>query len=169
MKFLLLAILVINPAFSQTPHHGHENHAEVKRKDLAESEKKVILDVLKKNDDLFNAFLKKDGAQVEKLAKELHAIVSKAESKVLSGVKKESQNLLSLKAGNSNEKNLASYESFINPLIEVVKTHNVGDKYNVFSCPMVKKSWLQDVAVNKDVKNVYAMDMLECGTQETHF
>lgn len=169
MKFMLLALLAFDPVFAQTVHHGHSMHAEVKRKDINASDKKVILDILNRNDELFNAFLRKDGNAIEKSASELHAVVLKANSKVFVSLKNESRKLLNIKFKNSNESNLSEYEGFLNPLVEIVKSYNVGEKFNVFHCPMVKKSWIQNVVINKEVKNVFAMEMLECGSQETNF
>lgn len=169
MKILLITMLLMGQAYAQHSHHGSAHSLEVKRKSLNENDKKLVLEVLEKNDELFNAFLKKDSKQVEKTALDLNLIISKSSSAVLSSVKKQASKLSGIKSKNSNESNLTLYEQFLNPLIEIVKSNEVGNKFNVFNCPMVKKSWIQNIDVNKDVKNVYAMDMLECGTQETHF
>jgi hypothetical protein len=169
MKIFLITMLLMGQAYAQHSHHGSAHSSEVKRKSLNENDKKLVLEVLEKNDVLFNAFLKKDAKQVEKSALDLNLIMSKSTSTVLSSVKKHASKLSGIKSTNSNESNLSLYEQFLNPLIEIVKINEVGNKFNVFNCPMVKKSWIQNIEVNKDVKNVYAMDMLECGAQETHF
>ena len=173
MKLLLLGILSIAlPVFAQHNHdHHHDNHAksEVKRQSLSSKDKSVLSEILAKNDLLFNSFLKKDKDLIEKYAKELSALVSTADSSIVKQVKAKASSLNNIKSSNKNEDNLNAYESFLNPLITLVQQYDVGGKYNVFSCPMVKKSWIQDLKTNKDVKNVYAMDMLECGSQDTHF
>lgn len=173
MKLLLLGILSIAlPVFAQHNHdHHHDNHAkpEVKRQSLSSKDKSVLSEILAKNDLLFNSFLKKDKDLIEKYAKELSALVSTADSSIVKQVKAKASSLNNIKSSNKNEDNLHAYESFLNPLITLVQQYDVGGKYNVFSCPMVKKSWIQDLKTNKDVKNVYAMDMLECGSQDTHF
>lgn len=173
MKLLLLGILAIAlPVFAQHNHdHHHDNHAkpEVKRLSLSGKDKPVLSEILAKNDLLFNSFLKKDKDLIEKHAKELSVLVSTADSSIVKQVKAKVSSLNSIKSSNTNEDNLKAYESFLNPLISLVQQYDVGGKYNVFSCPMVKKSWIQDLKTNKDVRNVYAMDMLECGSQDTHF
>lgn len=161
MKFLLLAILSITSLYA--------NDGLVKRKTLNESDKKLIVELLKKNDVLFNAFLSRDGIAIEKSAADLSTLMSQIDSKILGNVKKESSKLSKIKDTNTDEVNLTSYEAFLNPLVEVVKAFDLGDQFNIFTCPMVKKSWIQDVATNKEVKNVYAMEMLECGSQVTQF
>lgn len=170
MKILLLGFLAMAiPAFAQHNHDQHAGHAQTKRNTLQAKDKAELTEILAKNDVLFNAFLKKDNALIEKNAKELSSLVGKSQSTIIKGVKANVSGLDGIKSSNKNEDNLKAYETFLNPLIKVVQQYDVGKKYNVFSCPMVKKSWIQDTEVNKDVKNVYAMDMLECGSQDTHF
>jgi hypothetical protein len=170
MKLILLALLTIGPIYAQTTlHHGHEEKSSTTRKVLIENEKKIVLEVLQKNDDLFNAFLKKDSKAIVKTADSLRNLISKSEIKVLAETKKKADSLSKINSSATHEENLASYEAFNNSLLNVVKTYDVGSKFNIFHCPMVKKSWIQNVDTNKDIRNVYAMEMLECGTQETHF
>lgn len=174
MKILLIGILSIAlPVFAQHNHdHNHENHtkhAEVKRQVLSSKDRSILLEILEKNDLLFNSFLKKDQDLIEKNAKELSVLLAKTDNSIMKLVKEKASSLNGIKSSNKNEDNLKAYESFLNPLLALVQQYDVGGKYNVFSCPMVKKSWLQDLTTNKDVRNVYAMDMLECGSQDTHF
>ena len=159
MKIILIALLSIGSLYAQT----------TKRKELIGAEKKVVLEALQKNDDLFNAFLKKDPQAISKAAASLKDLISKSNVKALAQAKKKVDGLSKIQASNAQEKNLASYEDFNTSLLDVVKTYDVGSKFNVFNCPMVKKSWIQNVDTNKDIRNVYAMEMLECGSQETHF
>lgn len=170
MKSLLVAFFIVSaPVYAQHNHEEHAQHTEVKRKTINEKEKANALEVLAKNEILFNAFLKKDASLAEKTAKELQQLLKSKNTPVLKEVNAQAPKLLSIKSSNKPEENLKAYESFLNPLIKVVQSYDVGGRYNVFSCPMVKKSWLQDVQANKEVRNVYAMDMLECGKQETNF
>lgn len=170
MKLLLLGILSFSlSAFAQDNHFEHGNHTATNRTAIGSKEKGQIVEVLVKNDLLFNAFLKKDVSVIEKMAKDLHAYVSMSKNPLLEEVKAEVWNLASIKSSNLNEQNLKAYESFLKPLIKVVQSKDIGGKFNVFSCPMVKKSWIQNVEINKGVKNLYTMEMLECGSQDTHF
>ncbi|MBA2404060.1 MAG: DUF3347 domain-containing protein [Bdellovibrionales bacterium] len=153
--FLLCLLLLSTSAFA--------------RQKVAPQDQKVLTEVLTKNDALFNAFLKKDAAKIEKEAKELAVLVEKSKSPLLKDVKANAKSLNQIKAAKKNEENLVSYEAFLNPLIKVVEANEAPKNFNVFSCPMVKKAWLQNIEVNKDVRNVYAMEMLECGTQDTKF
>lgn len=168
MKGLLIALLLVTSgAYAQHSHGNHDHKMSVERKTLSPQDKAWVQTVLNKNDELFNAFLKKDNALIEKKAKELSSAVSKSSSFKEIGAQTQKLNLI--KASSGRESNMAAYESFLNPLIKLVQTYDVGSKFNIFSCPMVKKSWIQNTDVNKDVRNVYAMEMLECGTQDTKF
>lgn len=170
MKILLVGFLAMAfPVFAQHNHDLHAGHSQAKRKTLQRNDKALVTEILAKNDSLFNAFLKKDNALIEKNAKELAGLVVKSQSTILKEVKANVFSLETIKSSNKNEDNLKAYEAFLNPLVAIVQQYEVAGKYNVFSCPMVKKSWIQDTKINKDVKNVYAMDMLECGSQDTHF
>lgn len=170
MKFLILGFLIVSsPLMAQHNHHDSGTHQSIKRKPIDSKDKEQIIEILIKNDLLFNAFLKKEGGSIEKSAKDLLALISKSQSPLLKETKVQASSLAKIKSTNSNESNLQAYESFLNPLIKLVQTSDIGGKYNIYSCPMVKKSWIQDTDVNKDVKNVYAMDMLECGTKDTQF
>lgn len=171
MKALLLIMLFVGQVSAQHSHGTHENHSKVtsKRVSLKLAQEKGVQNILKKNDELFNAFLKKDPQLVEKKAISLHQELMGSSVKVLQDTQKQAKSLLAIKASADNEKNLAAYESFLQPLIALVKTHDVGSKFNIFYCPMIKKYWIQDTGVNPEVRNVFAMYMLECGTQETKF
>lgn len=174
MKYIFFSLLLMagaaNAQHSHDDHdHGHDQKVSVARKSLNASEKAAMTNILNKNDELFNAFLKKDNALIEKTAKALAVVTSQYKMASFKDIHAEASKLSSIKASKSREANLDIYEAFLQPLIKFVQTYEVDKKFNVFSCPMVKKAWLQDTSVNKDVRNVYAMEMLECGTQDTKF
>lgn len=170
MKYLLLGLLGLSiQSFAQDNHFEHGNHTSTHRTAVGIKAKEEVIAVLQKNDLLFYAFLAKDEVGIEKLAKELHADVTKSNHSLLDEVKAAAWNLSNIKASHSNEVNLRSYESFVKPLIRIVESKDIGGKFNVFTCPMVKKSWIQNIEIHKEAKNIYAMDMLECGTQNTHY
>jgi hypothetical protein len=115
MKFILIALLTISPLYAQTTHHhGHEEKTTAKRKELIENEKQVVLEALQKNDNLFNAFLKKDAKAIAKAAASLKDLIIKSDVKALAEAKKKVDGLSKINASNTQEKNLASYEAFNN-------------------------------------------------------
>ena len=50
---------------------------------------------------------------------------------------------------------------------DVVNTYDVGKKYNAYSCPMVKKKWVQNSKKMAKVHNPYAPNMPHCGSKDT--
>ena len=170
MKFFLLSVLVLSLPLSSQVRASEKKITDVSsRRTISADDKAAMISVLTKNDSLFNSFLKRDKAQIEKNASELLTFVKNSQSPLLVGVKKDLDPLSSIKSSKTMEENVSAYGKFLVPLITVVQSYDVGGKFNVFTCPMVKKSWIQNIEVNKEVKNVYAMDMLECGSQDTHY
>jgi hypothetical protein len=159
MKLILIFSLLLSSimAFAQT------------RKDLAPTDKAQVLEVLSKHDALFNALINNDFKAAEPAALALKTALEKSTTAVLKTAKAQAVSLSQIKGNLGGEKNLALYEKVSNPLVEVVKGYNLGSGYNIFSCPMVKKSWVQNMTQHKDVRNVYATSMLECGSQDTKF
>lgn len=137
------------------------------RTTIAQDERNEIETVLDLNDKLFNAFLKEDSKQIETAAQALQTEVTKSKSKILEYTRLKAETLSKIKG--SNKINLKHYQEFNDQLVDLVNKYQVNNRFNIFYCPMVKKSWIQDVKVNKDVRNVYAMEMLECGVQKTNF
>lgn len=168
-QFALLLILISLPAIAVDHNHGHKSETQKQRKTISSAEKDFIINVLSENDKIFNALLSEKNDQIEQQAKELVALFEQNNDPIFKDVKLKAKKLSELKTANKHEDNLKAYEEFLKPLIEIVLNYNVGASYNVFSCSMVKKSWLQDIRFNKGVKNVFATYMLECGTQDTGF
>lgn len=170
--FILLLALSSFSVLAQDHHHhghGHENHKTTQRKALNEKDKKIISDALTINDQLFNALLAKDAKLIEKKSQEISALFQGNKDAIFKELAPKASHLKTIKGSTKQEDALKAYEEFLKPLIKVVQEYDLESSYNVFSCPMVKKSWIQDVRVNKGVKNVFAPYMLECGTQDTHF
>lgn len=169
--FILLLAISSFQVLAQDHHHGHAHHAQksAQRKPLGEKDKKILTDALKINDQLFNALLAKDTKLIEKKSQEISDLFQGNKEAIYKELTSKAGNLKKIKSSTKQEDALKAYEEFLKPLIKVVQEYDIENSYNVFSCPMVKKSWIQDVRVNKGVKNVFAPYMLECGTQDTHF
>lgn len=126
--------------------------------------------VLMENDSLHGSFLDYDSGKVESGAKKVVSLIGKIENKELSKLLSFSAKKLSeIKASNSEEANKDVYGMFSLALANVVKKYDVGEKWNVYSCPMVKKSWIQNTSKDDDVKNPYAANMKSCGSKDTAF
>lgn len=170
MKNIVLGLMLIAlPALAKNHNQDRSPKAEAQRKSLTSIEKDIVSKVLSANDNLFNAFLNKDSNLISQKTNDIMVLVESSNSVILKDVKSKIIELKKIKATNTHADSLKAYEGFSDSLIQVVQKYDVGSHYNIFSCPMVKKSWIQDVRVNKNVRNVYAMEMLECGTQDTKF
>jgi len=161
MKFLIISLLLISTgAWSQASTHHHNNKGLQK---LGDTELKLLRIVLKKNDELFNALLKENQNEVEGAARTLGGILNKIKTPSLKRLQASKTDLSKISGDNSKEQNLKAYEGFVVALVDAVENYQPDSNYYVFFCPMIKKSWIQDVRTNRSVKNVFAQSMLECG------
>jgi hypothetical protein len=162
MKTLIISLLLSMtlPVYSHGPDKNGNHPA------LSPAEKNLFLQVLKKNDELYNSLLKANQDDVEKSARTLAGLLKKSGAENIGPLSKTLPALDKISGKNSKETNLKAYEEFLPPLIELVKTHKPDSNYQIYYCPMVKKNWIQDQRTNSTVKNVFAQEMLECGGKE---
>jgi hypothetical protein len=162
MKTLIISLLfsLAMPVYSHGPDKNGKHAA------LSPAEKSLFMEVLKKNDELYNSLLKANQDDVEKKANSLSELLEKAGPDKIGPLNKTLPALNKISGKNTKEINLKAYEEFLPPLIELVKTHKADSNYQIYYCPMVKKNWIQDQRTNSTVKNVFAQEMLECGGKE---
>lgn len=168
MKILLVVLfsLVSFSALASGAGHSHGHQGGGTDRSVAHEggdHSSVLLPVLDANDKLFLALLKDDQAEVEKAARNL--------SEKLIAAGKEGQKAAELirpiSKTNTKEKNLEHYSAFMPALVKEFKGAKMKSDYEVFSCPMTKKSWIQNKKTASGVKNVFAQEMLECGGKES--
>ncbi|MFZ4715277.1 MAG: hypothetical protein ACOYL6_16260 [Bacteriovoracaceae bacterium] len=158
MKRYLMITLYFT--FSMTVWAQSHNHA------TKEHDHKLAThmdEVLKINDELFNALLGTDQKIVEMSSKSLSGVLAKSTYPELS---KLSTLLKNFKASNTKAKNIEVYSDFMPSFIEVFKKNNINTNYEIYYCPMVKKYWIQNSKKMPKVQNVFAQDMLECGEKK---
>ena len=153
-------------------NHSKMDHSKMKkgdRKSLSEAAKKSVLSALETNEALHSSFFKYDAKTVEsnamKLKKAIDAIEDKEVAKLLNFSKTK---LSEIKASNDRETNNKNYHLVSMALIHIVNKYDVGSKYNAYSCPMVKKKWVQNSSKMAKVHNPYAPEMPHCGSQDSH-
>jgi hypothetical protein len=138
------------------------------RKSLDAKSKKEILKVLKANESVHNAFFDYEAKKVEASALELNNAIKSIENAEVAKLLKFSQSKIGdIKASNDRKKNDQNYHLASMALIHVINTYDVGSEYNAYSCPMVKKKWLQNSKKMAKVHNPYAPNMPHCGGQDT--
>lgn len=149
---------------------GLDSQAKEARQILNESAKKSIISALEANEALHGAFFKYDAKSVEenalKLKKAIESIEDKEVAKLLNFSK---EKLSEIKASNDREENNKNYHLVSMALIHIVNKYDVGAKYNAYSCPMVKKKWVQNSSKMAKVHNPYAPEMPHCGSQDSHY
>ena len=126
--------------------------------------KSEVLLVLEENEKLHASFFKYNGSKVEKNTKSVITIINKVthpELKKLFAFSK--ARLKSITSKRNREDNNKSYHIFSMALIYIMKTYELGDDYQGFWCPMVRKQWVQNIKKQAKVHNPYAPSMPNCG------
>ena len=184
-SFLVLSVVALGlfgvESYASGTHGSHDHnkmdhskmdHSKMKkgdRKSLSEAAKKSIVLALEANEALHSSFFKYDAKAVEsnaiKLNKAIDAIEDKEVAKLLNFSKGK---LKEIKASSEREANNKNYHLVSMALIHIVNKYDVGTKYNAYSCPMVKKKWVQNSSKMAKVHNPYAPNMPHCGSQDSH-
>lgn len=140
------------------------------RKKISPEHVSEVTKVLEVNEKLHMAFFKYDGSEVEKFSKELESSLGSISNTEVSKLLTFAKNKLKeIQSSKSKEENYQSYHIVSMALIHVVNTYDIGGDYNAYSCPMVKKKWLQNSSKLAKVHNPYAAMMPHCGSQDTKF
>jgi hypothetical protein len=139
-----------------------------KRVKVDEKTKAQIIEALKVNDELHSSFFKYDGKKIEAAAKKLNSAFGKIEdakiSKLLVFAKKK---LSEIKEDNKKKMNNENYHIVSSAMIFVINKYDLGSEYNAYSCPMVKKKWVQNSKKSAEIQNPYAANMPDCGRQDS--
>ncbi|MBT3236276.1 MAG: DUF3347 domain-containing protein [Bdellovibrionales bacterium] len=161
---------------------GHNQHAGMKmdqkkhstatsgRERLDKKTAQEIIAVLKANEGLHWSFFKYDGAKVEMAAKAVKQNISQiGDPKIAGRLEFSGKKLDEIKLANGRKHNNQLYHLVSMALIHLVKKYDLGSNYNVYSCPMVKKQWIQNSSKLSRVNNPYSSAMPHCGVQESKF
>lgn len=165
--FAMILVSSVAMAHNHSEHEHAQQTAKPSKVTISESDKKSLLEVLKSNDGLFNDFLKDDQKKVEEAARLLEEKLEKITSSELESLKKARIALSKITKGKSKSENLEFYSEFVPSLVESVKNHASDSDYKIYYCPMVKKYWVQNEKTNSSVRNVFAQEMLECGSKQS--
>lgn len=172
MKLLILICLLSTQLYanSEKHAHGHDQHQIAEKRTKLTSEARAEFDaVLRQNDSLYQELLKDKPQSLEKNAKALHELIVGSKGAWTANLKQSSQKLLSIKNDQQKQANLAQYQDFLPSLIELVRKYEGAKEFNIYYCPMVKQYWLQNSQTTPTIKNVFAQEMLECGSKQTNF
>ena len=179
-SFLVLSVVALGlfgmESYASGTHGSHDHsktdHSKMKkgdRKKLSEAAKRSIVLALEANEALHSSFFKYDAKAVESNAMELRKAIDAIEDKEVAKLLNFSKGKLKeIKASNQREENNKNYHLVSMALIHIVNKYDVGSKYNAYSCPMVKKKWVQNSSKMAKVHNPYAPNMPHCGSQDSN-
>jgi len=118
--------------------------------------------ILLLNEKMHKSYFVYNENNIFTLAKNMNSEISKLKkSKLKSDLMKNS--LSKLKMGVSRKKANFIYHRFSLKLMKLVKKYNKLKTYREYYCPMVRKSWVQNILKIKEVQNPYAPNMKNCG------
>lgn len=158
-KTMMLSLVVMMTSFGSLAKE---------RISLSKKERNEVVEVLKLNETLHASFFKYDGKEVEAAATKVKMAIDKISNKDVAKLLTFSKTKLSeMKSTSKREANNEAYHLVSMALIHVVNTYDVGKEYNAYSCPMVKKKWVQNSSKMAKVHNPYAPRMPHCGTQDS--
>lgn len=122
--------------------------------------------VMKNYETLHSAFFTYDGGKVELAANELSKTILKiSDQKIKKKLEFALKQLTEIKVSNDRKNNNDYFHSVSLALMHVLKAHGGDNKYHGYTCPMVKKKWIQNTEKNSRVMNPYAPEMPHCGEQ----
>jgi len=131
---------------------------------------KSMVNILKVNESLHKNFFEYTPELVEEDARRLEKAISKVRNRELKDLLKGSRHELEkIKAKNDRESNNMAYHKVSLCLIKVLQQFDPGKRYNAYSCPMVKKKWVQNSVKKLRVHNPYAPEMPHCGQRDTEY
>lgn len=142
------------------------------RKAVSESLKGELTEVFKTNEQLHQAFFnyEKQKSEIPKIANQLQNSIEKISDPEIKKLLKFSQEKLKeMTADSSKSENNQRYHLVSMALIHILDSYNLGSSYNAYSCPMVKKKWIQNSKKMAKVHNPYAPEMPHCGSQDSKY
>lgn len=157
---------------NEMSNHGTKTELpKSERKKLSPSDTAELLQVFKRNEALHSAFYAFDAKKVAQAARQMAEAMASVNNKELS--KKmafSTKTLLEMAEPDKTRQQLdQSFHLVSMALIHFLKNYDIGKDYDAYSCPMVKKKWVQNSTKVAKVHNPYAPDMPQCGSQDTQF
>ncbi len=178
MKLINLSFLLIS-FFSATIFavEGEHNSAPkikyskaTKRIGLSKKDRKDVLEVLKANEVLHAGFYTYKRSKIMQKVEKVNHAISKIKSNKTKRIFTKSQKWLEQISTKLRKKeNYKKYNMFSKELIKIILKYNVGSDYNIYYCPMLKMTWIQNTKTDDTVLNPYASYMPHCGQRESDF
>lgn len=141
------------------------------RKKLKPAVYSEVIEIYQLNEKLHQSFFSYKGEEIHRVAQEISKKIEgfkESESTRLLGKSKEYLERIRDLGEKKRSPNDRHYHKFSLILIDALKDYEL-EHYNEYSCPMVKKSWVQNSSKTKKVLNPYAPYMPNCGSQKSHY
>jgi hypothetical protein len=140
------------------------------RVSLDKKNKEQVINVLKANENLHASFFKYNADEVGKNAATVAGAIAKIDHKEIKKLLTfAGKKLGELSPKKTKKENYKTYNTVSMALIHVLNKYDLGSTYNVYSCPMVKKKWVQNSKKMDKVHNPYDHRMPHCGTKDTRY
>ncbi len=125
---------------------------------------KYLTTLLKANDAIHTAFIKNDEPGFKTALAGLDKVLGEARVDELKQFVTESKSASAklVSAANFDEKRKL-YGDVVKPIVAMLQKYGPIESYRVFTCPMVKKDWIQDTKIASKVQNPYEPKMVDCG------
>jgi len=176
LKFSLLMVCFLSISFTSMANSGHASGEKIKytkahkRLKLKKTEIAQIRNVLKANEVLHSGFYNyKRSKLLQKVAVVKEAIDKIKSNKIKKIFTKSQVSLGKISLELKKKQNYKHYDSFSKELISIVLKYDVGADYDIYYCPMLKMSWVQNTSSDATVYNPYASYMPQCGQRESKF
>ncbi len=126
--------------------------------------KKLLIKSLETNEKLHESYFSYDVKKVVDVKKDLVKSLAKVEHKKIKPIIKNAIKYLKKIANSNSRDDNNKYYHFANVyLIRVINKFDLGEKYQAYYCPMVRKKWIQDISKKEKVHNPYDPTMPHCG------
>ncbi|MDC1173935.1 hypothetical protein OAT67_00955 [Bacteriovoracaceae bacterium] len=157
-SFILTLTLLFNSAL----------FASGSRATLESETKNQLIEVFKENEKLHAAFFNYDAKKINMIATSLNKKMKLVKKNEVSKLLKQAiVNAEKISKTSDRKKNNDYYADLSIALIYILNKYDLGREYNSYSCPMVKKKWVQNSKKKQKVHNPYAPEMPHCGRQDS--
>ncbi|EQC45286.1 DUF3347 domain-containing protein [Bacteriovorax sp. Seq25_V] len=131
---------------------------------LEKSSKELMLKILDKNESLHSSFFSYKAKEVEAAAKLVLSVSQTNKDKLLKAdIDKANEYLSQIKSTVNEDENKKFYGLANIYLVKIINKYDLGEKYQAYYCPMVRKRWIQNTKKEANVQNPYDASMPDCG------
>jgi len=157
-------------SMNQSEHMKHnkmmKKDNKINRKELSAQSKQEVLAVLEANEKLHKVFFDRSSSKIEPAAQVVISAINNISDKDISNKLQFSKKKLAELKNDNSDMNDEDYHLFNMALAHIINNYNLESEYNIYSCPMSKKKWIQNSKKDKGIiYNPYDSEtMPHCGS-----